>query len=172
MKLKPPKTVKQIWRFCGVINFIKNFIPNHADILAPITNLTKKDVPFKWSTKEQNTFKAIKAAVSDSILCAFPQPGKRYIIYPDAYQKYAMAALLMQVQQGKEVCISTFSKKFNDVQLLYPVGKQELLAAHEACWHFHQFIFGEDVLIKTDHKNLVCDNMPPANLINLNFENK
>jgi hypothetical protein len=44
-----------------------------------------------------------------------------------------MGAMLTQELDGTEQVISTFSQKFNDAQLKYTVGKQELLAAHEAC---------------------------------------
>jgi hypothetical protein len=48
LKLAPPTKVKKVRRLLGIINFIKNHIPNRASILAPITHLTKKDVPFIW----------------------------------------------------------------------------------------------------------------------------
>jgi hypothetical protein len=154
MKIAPPKNVKKIREFLGAINFIKNHIPNRAGILAPITNLTKKDVPFIWGEKEQEAFDKVKAEISNAILCIYPNPNKRFIVYPDASQKYAMGAMLTQESHGTEHVISTFSRKFNDAQLKYTVGEQELLAAHEACRFFHDIIYGCEILIRCDHKNL------------------
>ena len=51
-----------------------------------------------------------------------------------------MGALLVQEIDNIEQVISTFSRKFNEAQLKYTVGKQELLAAHEACRFFHDII--------------------------------
>ena len=45
-------------------------------------------------------------------------------------------------------------RKFNDAQLKYTVTDQELLAAKEACRHFHPIIYGCEIRIHTDHKNL------------------
>ncbi|KAL7488465.1 hypothetical protein ACHAW6_014046 [Cyclotella cf. meneghiniana] len=59
-----------------------------------------------------------------------------------------MGAILTQEINGTEQVISTFSRKFNDAQLKYTVGEQELLAAHEACRFFHDIIFGCDILIR------------------------
>ena len=79
-------------------------------------------------------------------------------------QKYAMVALLVQVVNRVEQTISTFSRKFNDAQLKYTVGHQELLAAHKVCRHFHPIIYGCNVLIKSDHKNLTFDGTKILNL--------
>ncbi|KAL7482705.1 hypothetical protein ACHAW6_008361 [Cyclotella cf. meneghiniana] len=42
------------------------------------------------------------AAVANSILCIYPNTNKLFIIYPNASQKYAMGAMLAQVQDGVE----------------------------------------------------------------------
>jgi hypothetical protein len=85
-------------------------------------------------------------------------------MYPVAAQKHGMGALLCQTQNGKEVNISTYSEKFNDTQLKYPVGEQELLAAHRVCRPFRHIILGSEVLIKTAHKNLTFDEVRHASL--------
>ena len=121
LKLSRPHNVKKVRGFLQTINFIKNHIPNRAEIMAPITNLTKKDQPFIWDEKEQKAFDKTKAAVANAILCTYPDPKKRFIIYPDASQKYAMGAMLIQEVNGIEQVISTFSRKFNDAQLKYTV---------------------------------------------------
>ena len=75
-----------------------------------------------------------------------PDPNKRFIIYPDALQKYAMGIILTQEFDGTEQLISTFSCKFIEAQLKYTVGEQKLLATHEACRFFHDIIYGCDIL--------------------------
>eukprot|EP00804_Cyclotella_cryptica_P000107 CCRYP_020514-RA/>CCRYP_020514-RA protein AED:0.13 eAED:0.09 QI:0/0/0/1/0.33/0/4/0/475 len=96
IKIAPPKNVKTVQEFLGAINFIKNHIPNRARILAPNTNLTKKDVPFSWGEKENKSFNKAKAEISNSILCTYPNLNKRFIIYPGASQKYTIGAMLTQ----------------------------------------------------------------------------
>jgi hypothetical protein len=51
-------------------------------------------------------------------------------MYPDASQKYAIGAMFTQEFNGTEQVISTFSRNFNNAQLKYIVGEQELLAAY------------------------------------------
>ncbi len=94
------------------------------------------------------------------ILLTYPNPNKPFDLYPDASQKYAMGVVL--AQDGK--IVSTFSRKFNEVQQKYTVTGQELLAAVEACKHFEQIIQGCKIRIHSDHKNLTCDGTIHVNL--------
>lgn len=47
LKLAPPSNIKKIHGFMGIVNFIKNHIPNQTTIIEATTMLTKKDTPFK-----------------------------------------------------------------------------------------------------------------------------
>ena len=67
LKLGPSKNKKGVRRINGIVNFIKNYIPNRAGIMRPLTNLTRDDVPFHFGDKEDAAFKKIKAKVADAI---------------------------------------------------------------------------------------------------------
>ena len=109
---------------------------------------------FVEGEEANNSYNKVKTKIANTILCNYPDPNRRFIIYPDASLEYAMGAMLTQEFNGKEQVISTFSRKFNDVQLKYAIGEQELLAAHEACQFFHAIIQGCDILIHCNHKNI------------------
>ncbi len=150
LRIKLPSNLKQVCGFLGVINFIKNHIPNRAAICEPITRLTCKNVKFSWGEEQTQAFNKVKAIVAESIMLTYPNPNRPFDLYPDASSTYAMGAIL--VQDGK--VISTFSRIFNEAQLKYTVTGQELLAASEACKHFGQMIRGCEIQIHTDHQNL------------------
>lgn len=160
LRIKPPKTVKNVREFTGMVNFIKNHIPNCAAIMAPITRLTKKDKPFVCEAEQDEAFLTMKARIADAILLTYPDPNKPFVIYPDASNKYAIGGML--AQDGKTV--STLLQKFNDAQLKYPVGEQELLAAHESARHFEKIVRGCELFIETDHKNNVYDGTKHTNM--------
>lgn len=44
----PPRDVKGIARFIGIVNFYHQFISRMADIAAPLNSLRKKGVKFVW----------------------------------------------------------------------------------------------------------------------------
>ena len=51
-----PTTPKEVKQFLGLIGYYKKFIPKFSDVARPLTNLTKKDVPFEWTPDCQQTF--------------------------------------------------------------------------------------------------------------------
>ena len=59
-----PKTKKACIEvsLLGMINFYRRYIPNCADIIAPITELTKGRTPnlVKWGDKQEKAFSEIK----------------------------------------------------------------------------------------------------------------
>ena len=108
---------------------------------------------FRVGEKQKAAFKKIKAVVLQAILLTYPNHTRPFDVYPDAANKYAMGAMLLQ--DGNVV--STFLQKFNDARLKYMVTDQELLATAEVCKHFKLIIKGCEVRIHMDHKNLVYD---------------
>jgi hypothetical protein len=127
--------------------------------MQPITKLTKKGEPFVWEVKQQEAFNKIKKVISEAILLTYPDPSKRFHIYPEASSKHTMGAVLVQ----EDKTVSTFSKKFNKAQLKYTVTEQELLAILEACKHFKNIIQGCDITVHTDPKNLTYSPTQRAN---------
>jgi hypothetical protein len=148
--INPPKNIKQICSFLGMINFIKNHILKWAEICKPITRLTQKDIRFVWGKEQQEAFDKVKVVISETIVLEYSNPNCPFNIYPNASSTYVIRAILVQ---GRMV-ISTFSWNLNDGQLNYTVTGQELLAEVEACNHFCQTICGWKIRIYTDHQNL------------------
>ena len=48
-KFPLPKKAKNIKQFLGLAKYYRRFIPNFSKIAKPLTQLLKKDIPFKWS---------------------------------------------------------------------------------------------------------------------------
>ncbi|CAI7786952.1 unnamed protein product [Closterium sp. NIES-54] len=50
---KTPENVKEVQQFLGFANYYNRFVPNYAKIAAPLTNLLKKNTPYRWEAKHQ-----------------------------------------------------------------------------------------------------------------------
>ena len=53
LQLQPPKDVKEVEAFIGLINYFGRMIPNYAAKTRCINELRQKDKPFKWTDKCQ-----------------------------------------------------------------------------------------------------------------------
>ncbi len=100
LELQPRRTVKQVRKFLRFINFNKDFINNRSHILQPIVNLTKKNVPFKWTNIQDKAFYDIKQALAKDTLLNYPNPNIPFDVCADA-SDHAIALTI--VQQSKSV---------------------------------------------------------------------
>jgi hypothetical protein len=72
------KTVKQVRQVLGLLGYQRLFIRNFAHIAKPLHNLTKKDVPFQWTTEcRQALDQLIEQVTSEPVLC-HPDPNRQY----------------------------------------------------------------------------------------------
>ena len=51
-----PSKVKDVRSFLGFTNFYHQFIPNYSTLARPLINLTKKNLPWNWTSSQQQAF--------------------------------------------------------------------------------------------------------------------
>lgn len=56
-----PTTKKHVQEFMGLANYCRKFVRDLAKWTGPLTQLTRKNVPFVWGEKEQRCFQHIKS---------------------------------------------------------------------------------------------------------------
>ena len=78
--IQPPTTRKQLRRFIGMINYYRDMWPRRSDLMAPLSRLCSKAVPFKWTAVEQKAFVNLKRIISK----AYPDFNKPFEIHTDA----------------------------------------------------------------------------------------
>ena len=57
-----PRTKTQLQRFLGLVNYISQFLPHHASITTPLTDLTGS-AEFVWTTTHDQAFANVKALI-------------------------------------------------------------------------------------------------------------
>jgi RNase H-like domain found in reverse transcriptase/Reverse transcriptase (RNA-dependent DNA polymerase) len=120
-------TVKQVHSTLGVFGYQRPFIRGFADIAKPLTELTKKDVPFAWTPRCTAAIQQLKQIVLSDPVLQQPHPDRLYTLEVDASQ-YATGAILQQPDEaGWLRPVGYDSQTFNDAERGYDIHDRELL---------------------------------------------
>jgi hypothetical protein len=79
-----PQKVKDIQSFLGFTNFYQRFIGKYAEIIKPLTNLTCKDICFKWGTQEQGALDDLKERFLEELILQMPDPTRQFLLETNA----------------------------------------------------------------------------------------
>jgi hypothetical protein len=101
MEYPVPRTVRDIGSFIGLAGYYRRHVPNFARLAQPLTSLTKKDVPFIWTDKQQKAFEGLKQILSTEPLLVYPDFSQPFIVACDASIK-AIGAVLSLLRNGEK----------------------------------------------------------------------
>ena len=65
-KIPLPRSVNELQRFLGMINYLGKFIPNIAEHTTPLHNLLRKDVVFKLQKPQLEAIENLKTLVASA----------------------------------------------------------------------------------------------------------
>ncbi|CAI7767097.1 unnamed protein product [Closterium sp. NIES-53] len=147
---KTPENVKELQQFLGFANYYSRFVPNYAEIAAPLTNLLKKNTPYQWEAKHQEAVEQLKTTLMSAPVLILPDPELDYVIEADASDQ-AVGAVLMQ-DQGKGLQpIAYLCKKLHGAELNYPIHDKEALAIVNAFKAWRCYLEGRKTTVYTNH---------------------
>jgi len=155
--LPPPITVRDVRRFCGMINFYHQFIPHCSELLSPLTELTKNKSKLQkicWSSNLEETYDCIKRKLTEITSLSIIRNDSELILTTDA-SNIAIGATLGQIIENVQHPVSFFSQKLNTTEIRYSTFDRELLGIYRAVKHFIHFLEHRSFTIYTDHKPLV-----------------
>ena len=112
--------------------------------------LTRKEVPWNWIEKQQAAFEKAKSLVTATPVLSFYHPGKKLVLENDASEYGIVLALF---QDNKPMVFA--SRTLTGAETRYAQIEKEMLAICYGLTKFHQYTFGRDVNVITDHKPLV-----------------
>ena len=140
----------------GFCNFYRPFIRGFAHIARPLNELTKKDIEWNWTSRQEEAFKTLKECVTSEPVLAHPELDKQFEVEVDA-SGFALGAVLLQKKSdGKKHPIAYYSSTLNAAERNYDIYELEYLAIHRVMMHWRHFLAGSPhkIIIHSDHQNL------------------
>lgn len=147
---KQPKNPTDVKSFLGLSGYYRKFIKNFSKIAKPLTELTKKNNPFKWTDTEQKSFDTLKQKLCTAPVLTYPDFNKTFTLTTDASND-GLGAILSQ--DNHPCCY--ISRTLNNPEKNYTTTEKELLAIVWAVRRLRQYLLGRKFIIQTDHQALV-----------------
>ena len=149
-----PQTVKDVRSFLGLCNFYRRFVPKYSEKAAPLTALTRSNIPWNWSPDAQSAFQTLKDSLTSKPVLRIPRFGDSLVVYTDASQIALGASLGVIVDDAVQPCAFT-SRKLNHAESTYSTFHQELMAVDLALRSWRAYLLGSPFTIRTDNAGLL-----------------
>ena len=117
------KIVSEVRSFHGLVSFYRRFVRDFSTLAAPLNEIVKKCVGFKFEEKQEQVFLAHKHRLTNDPILALPNFSKSFEMACDE-SNVGIGAVL--IQEGHP--IAYFIEKLNGVVLNYPTYDNELYA--------------------------------------------
>ncbi|RVE43148.1 hypothetical protein evm_012227 [Chilo suppressalis] len=144
-----PKNVKQVRQFMGLASYYRKFIPDFAVRIACITNLTKNNQKWEWSSQHDEARNYVIHHLSTKPLLSVFDPKMPTELYTDA-SSLGYGAILVQNQYKDKRVVAYFSKRTSPAESNYCSYDLETLAIFNALKHFRVYLLGIKFKIFTD----------------------
>ena len=149
VNLPVPNDRQSLQRLLGMVKYLSTYIPNESAITAPLRMLLKDGVEWNWNHEHDKALDTIKLALTQQPVLKFYDVTKPVTIQTDA-SKDGLRSCLLQDKQP----VAFASRALTSAEKNYSQIEKELLAICFACEKFHQYIYGKEVEIHSDHRPL------------------
>lgn len=151
-----PTNITELRSFLGAINFYGKFVKQMRSLRGPLDNLLKSNIKWKWNNECHNSFIKLKEILSSDITLTHYNPTQEIIVAADA-SNYGLGACIMhRFADGTIKPICHASRSLQPAERAYSQIEKEALALIFAVTKFHKLIFGQKIILQTDHKPLLA----------------
>ena len=163
-----PQNAKQVKQFLGLVGYYRKFVPHFSDIARPLTQLTRKNEGFNWSTECDKCFHMLKDYLQEAPILRYPDPTADYILYTDA-SKYAYAGVLTQSIDGTDHPVAYMSGLFRGSQLNWAALTKEAYALYMSVKKLSFYLDSAQITLRSD--NLPLKKFLEKNTMNAKVNN-
>jgi len=149
-----PTNTTELRSFLGLLNYYGKFIPNLSTMIYPLNALLRQGARWKWSTQCEASFKEAKHALSSASVLAHYDPTLPLQLAGDASCYGVGAVLSHRYPDGTERPIAFASRTLLPSERNYAQIEREALSLVFGTQKFHQYIYGRQFTLITDHRPL------------------
>lgn len=154
VKVPTPKDVTQLKSYLGMVNYYSKFVPNLSIRLAPLYELIRKNVRFRWTKECERVFQESKRMLLDNRVLQLYDPKLPIVVICDS-SAVGVGAVLCHKIGEVERPVFYVSSTLSNAEKNYPNLHREALAIVFALTKFSKYIFGQKITVVTDNKPLV-----------------
>ncbi|GBO26592.1 Transposon Ty3-I Gag-Pol polyprotein [Araneus ventricosus] len=174
-----PKTIQDLRRFLGMLNFFRRFLPQAAQKQLPLQKMLgkckKRDkTPLNWTDESDQAFQNCINDLKEATHLAHPDSNAAIILMTDASDR-AIGGCMQQREGDSWKPLGFFSRKLSTAEQKYSAYDRELLAIFASIKYFRYLLEGTKFTILTDHKPITyafsqkIEKLSPRQINHLNF---
>ena len=170
-----PKTKTDVRAFLELSGYYRKFIPNYAEIAAPLSDLTRKVAlqVISWTDQCSKAFVELKDRLCSLPVLRSPDLSKPFVV-PTVASERGIGAVLSQEGSDGEHPVACISRKLRPRESKYATIEKECLAIVWAVQTLRVYLFGQCFTIQTDHHPLqwlqqMKDKNRPAGVFHCNL---
>jgi len=149
LKWERPRSATEIRSFVGLAGYYRRFIEGFSKIVAPLSQLTRKDQPFAWTDRCENSFQELKQKLTSAPVLVIPDTSRPFEVYCDASHQ-GLGCVLMQERR----VVAYASRQLKSHEKNYPTHDLELAAVVFALKIWRHYLYGAQFQVFSDHKSL------------------
>ena len=128
---------------------MSRFVPDLADTLEPIRNLTRNNIEWNWTNECEAAWKSVKRQLTKAQILSYFNPDKEFMVQDDS-SKNGLGAVLLQ--DGKH--LESASRSLKPTERKWAQIEKEALAVLYGLERFDQYSYERKVIIQNDHEPL------------------
>jgi len=151
----PPKTIKQLRRFLGMVGWYSRFLANFAEDKVPLCHLLKKDVSWHWNDEQRQAFQKLKDDLVSAPVLVRPDFSKKFYLHCDASDFCVSGTLMQKDDEGHDHAITYINKILSSRERKWTTTEKECYAVIWSLEKLRPYIEGYSFVVYTDHSSLI-----------------
>jgi len=136
----------------GFIGYYRGFLPDIAGLTHEMNGM-KNGATLQWTPEVLAKFEQLKARFREQPMRGYPDySNPEPFVLDSDWSATNMAAVLSQVQGGKETFFGVCTRKCNKAEQNYPSHKGELVAPVMGMWKFEHILQFKPFILRTNSK--------------------